>query len=908
MHDPLLMTKLFIPPPRSNLVPRPRLIEQLNAGLQVPLTLISAPAGYGKTSLLSEWRASEAGHNYPIAWISLDDDDNDPSRFLILLIAALGIIKPGIGEDALAKLQASQPSPVNTILTSLINDLVDLDHHFVLTLDDYHVIKTQSIHHALTFLLDHLPSQMHLVILSRVDPPLAVARLRGRSQLNEIRARDLRFTIEETTTFLNHLMGLSLSLDDVVALDRRTEGWAAGLQLAGLSMQGRADVHGFVSEFTGSNYYILDYLVEEVLNRQSEVVRSFLLQTSFLGRLSGPLCEIVTQTSGGQMMLEKLEQANLFLFPLDDERRWFRYHNLFGDMLHNRLRLIYPDKCIGLYGRAAQWFEQNGYLEDALQYALNAKDFTRATRLIEKAARIILEREGISVMLSWLKAFPNELIRSDPRLCVYYAWTLAHSGHLDEIEPLLQSVETMLKEGKVIPEMAALKDGLENIDPLLSQAAGGLELRYRLPIIVDYLRACFERYRNLPRAKAYCEHALKQIPEGDIFDHSVALFFLGHIYLLEGEIEKAKQELQETIKESLILDNPDIYLSAANYLAQALMLEGKLHEATLVVTKVSQYTQERPNPILSGIELIRMGDIQLEHNDLQRAQDNIHRGVRLAEAGGDFVFLREGYIARARLDHSLGNFESAMLYLQKAEQVSQHAEINQGITPIRPLRARMYLAKQDLLAAERWAIDSGINPEEDLQFLNEYGLLTQVRILIAHDRLTDSELLLERLLQFTSTAGRNSRVIEVLILLALTYSQQAKVDQALETLKRALSFAETEDHIRIFLDVGESIVPLLQNAGSRGISPKFVTRLLSEFNKITGPDLYPQQPLIEPLSKREVEVLRLISAGKSNLEIAQDLVLSVGTVKSHISHIFGKLNVQKRTECVARARDLHLIP
>ena len=418
MPTSILATKLYIPPPRSKAVPRPRLVARLNEGLHRKLTLISAPAGFGKTTLVSEW---VAGCERPVAWLSLDEGDNDLARFLAYLVAALQTITADMGKGLLAGLQSPQPPPIELILTTLLNEITTIPDHFVLVLDDYHVIDAQPVDHALTFLLEHLPPQMHLVIATREDPQLPLARLRARGQLTELRAADLRFTPSEAAEFLNQVMGLNLSADDIAALETRTEGWIAGLQMAALSMQGRSDTASFIQAFTGSHRFVLDYLVEEVLQRQPERVRSFLLQTAILDRLSGPLCDAVTGREDGRGMLDALERGNLFVVPLDDRRQWYRYHHLFADVLQARLMEEQPDQVSGLHRRASAWYEQNGLPSDAIRHALAAEDFERAADLIELAGPMVEESSLTATWLGWVRALPDELVRIRPVLSVRYA-------------------------------------------------------------------------------------------------------------------------------------------------------------------------------------------------------------------------------------------------------------------------------------------------------------------------------------------------------------------------------------------------------------------------------------------------------------------------------------------------------
>jgi LuxR family maltose regulon positive regulatory protein len=902
---PLLTTKLYLPPARPNLVPRPRLTARVSEGLTHPLTLISAPAGFGKTTLISEWRASQTGRGFRLAWLSLDNEDSDPTRFLTYLVAALGTLQPGLGDNALARLQ-SPGLPYQVILTSLINDLTDFDQPFALVLDDYHLITARPIHEALSFFLDHLPPQAHLVILTRADPPLPLARLRARGQLVEIRAADLRFNSDEVAAFLNDLMGLGLSTEDLAALEARTEGWIAGLQLAVLSMQGRDDVSRFVSRFTGSQRYIVDYLADEVLNRQTEAVQSFLLQTSILDRMTGSLCDALTGCAGGQATLEALERANLFVIPLDDDRRWYRYHHLFADVLRSRLRQRQPERWVELHRRAAQWFEHNGLPEEAVPYALAAEDYEGAVRLIELVSWRLVKRGSVLVLLRWIQALPHEFVYSHLRLCFNYAQALIEQGYLDQSEPLLQLIERALSEEGATPDL--LKDLSENVDPALIRAAGEMPLSARLPAMVDLLRTAVERLRNNPeQARAYCDRALQRIPAGDLLDHCVALLYSGNLHLLNGKMAEARQALLESVRESKIVGHDLIHFGAVVNLGLLSALEGKLHQTMSFFMEASRYAREQPQPMPDGFARIRMANVQYEWNDLPQAAANIEEGLRQAEGSDDFSLLREGCVARASLEQALGNPDSAASYLARAEQVARNIETTQGVAPIHPMRARLWIARRNLSAAEQWAEQSGLGPDRELHFRDEYGLLTLARLFIVQNWPEEAGRLLDRMLPFAASAGRQGRVIEIQMLRALAFMSGKNVHQALTALGQALSLAQPEGYVRIFLDEGEPMRELLRHAGSRGIAPQYAARLLSEFAKEPGAPPAIPQPLIEPLSERELEVLRLLAAGKSNDEIAVDLVLATGTVKKHLSNIFGKLNVGSRTQCVARARELGLL-
>lgn len=916
MSAPILTTKFYFPPARSSFVSRPRLVEKLEHGLSGPLTLISAPAGYGKTTLMSEWR-NGIGREYPLAWLSLDANDNDLARFISYFTFALVSLNPALASHTIPLVQSPQPPPVCEIVTTLINDVNEFDQQFAIALDDYHVITDQAIHGAITFLIENLPSQMHLVLLTRSDPPLPLSRLRSRGQLQEIRSEHLRFTIPEASSFFTRVMGIELSDEAIMAFETRSEGWITGLQLVALSIQGRnpESLAGFVSDFAGTHHYIADYLVDEVLNRQSDVVREFLLCTSILDQLTGSLCNTLLDRGDGQNMLEMLERSNLFLTTLDDERRWYRYHHLFADLLKSRLRQNNPQRWIELHRRAAQWCEQQGMVEESVQYALTTEDYDLAGDLIEKVSGDVVSRERISLMMRWVKSLPKEVLYSRPRLCIYYAWTLSFGGYLDEADILIRYIEEAYEEYKSSGEKTIFHSRLTNLKNTPPQHGSELPFEDRLSIVFNLQHASIERFRDLEKARNYCEIALKHILVNDLENRSTALFFLGHIQLLNGETFLAQQTLQETVRSTQLIHGISVNLSAVNYLGQAMILQGKLHQAMELYTQATRLMVDQPKSHRLGIELIRLGDVQREWNELDEASQNIQEGLYLAESIGDFVFLRDGYIARSMLEHSLGNPESAAFYLQKAEQITRNTETARGITPIKALQVRLWINMGDIQSAEQGIKALGFDIEnyasrDNLHFLDEYSLITLAHFYKASGHLGEARRLLDQLQTLAASAGRQGRVIEILIVQALTYYAGGEKTQAVESLTKALVLAEPEGYVRLLVDEGirmEELLELVSKSGGVGDLAPYVYKLLGSFpDRLANPQA-PLQPLIEPLSQRELEILTLVAAGMSNHEIADQLVLATGTVKKHLNNIFGKLDVQNRTQCVARGRELHLL-
>ncbi len=909
---PLLATKLYCPPVRTKLVSRPRLIGRLEEAFKGALTLISAPAGYGKTTLIGEWRAG-VGRQTPAAWLSLDENDNDLVRFLIYLAFATDTVSPGLVSQTLLLLQSSQISSSAEILTSLINEVSNYGRDFVLVLDDYHVITVPEIHTALTFLLDRLPQRMHIALLTRADPPLPLSRLRGRRLLAEIRAADLAFTQPEAIAFLNEVMNLGLPDADVAALGIRTEGWIAGLQLAALSIRDREDAPKFLRAFAGSSHYIIDYLADEVLVRQSEEVREFLLKTALLARMTGPLCDALTGSTDGQAILHQLEHANLFIIPLDGEQRWYRYHHLFADVLRKRCKQVSPEAVPELYRRAAQWCEQNDLLVEAVDYALAAHDYSLAIRLIEFSSWRLVARSDVSVLLRWMRALPQELVHSRLKLSFNYAQALIEQRCFAEAEIFLQAIERALHETSFSQSSAASQLS-ENTDPALSQATGRVPLLERLPILLNLLRASAAHMQDdFGGAQMYCERALLEIPSADVLDRSVAQWILGYVVLMNGDHTRATLCLQESARESAIAQHHEAHIDSLNLLGSQAMLLGNLHEALSLFTEAARYTSELPTPMPYEVQTIRMASIQRERNDLPAAAAYLSRASGQAEASHNYAYQRECYVAQAQLERAYGNMDSALHYLRKAEEVARGTQTRQGIWPIKPMQARWWIAMGNLEAAQQWASSERLLPDGVLHFRHEYGFLTLARLLLAQGHLAQADRLLARLQSFSASAGRQARVIESVMLQALVNEAAGKHPAATEKLVEALRMAEPEGYIRLFVDEGEPMRSLLAGRESQVMQSEptlraYVQKLLSGFpSPALQPGVGETQGLIEPLSERELEILRLVALGCSNQDIAERLVIAVGTVKRHTANIFGKLDVHNRTEAVARARQLNLV-
>jgi ATP/maltotriose-dependent transcriptional regulator MalT len=901
---PLLSTKLDIPRNHPSLVPRLHLIERLDEGLKRRLTLLSAPAGSGKTSALSAWIPQS---EQCVAWLSLDEGDNDPTRFWTYLIAALQRLKPDLGENVRALLRAQTPEPqrIESILTLLLNEIAEFPGDFAFALDDYHVINNPAIHTGLAFLLDHLPAQMHLYIVSRADPPLPLARWRARGQFGEIRADDLRFTHEEAATFLNQVMGLNLSASDIAALEARTEGWIAGLQLAAFSLQGRTDVTAFIAAFTGSHHYVIDYLTEEVLQRQPQEVQSFLLRTCILDQLCGPLCDAVTGAANGQAMLERLEQANLFTIPLDDERQWYRYHHLFAEVLRHRLRQLDPTRLADLHRRASEWYERNGFADDAVRHALTSEDFERAARLLEQYAGAIFWTRGeIGTFLAWLDALPDERVRAHPRLGLVYAWSLLMTGKLGTVEPRLEEVEHTL----LSPTDSSLLDELE-IKSMRGQIAA---IRSRVARL----------HNDLPRAIELSRVALDDLPQENGALRSVITLNLGIAHWQSGDLTAATRVLTQA---STIGESAGSALVALGILGDLQAEQGHLHQAAETYQQALDRAAEDgklQSPMVSWA-WVGMGDLSREWNDLDAAERQTRQGIELAKQWGNADGLAWAWLHLGRLNDARGDAAGAQAALGEAEQFVRRYEVAPWTAAkVAGERGKRWIREGNLAEAARWTRERGLSVEDEFAYLREPEYLTFARLLIAQGEREHAASFLERLLRSAEHSGLTGRVIEILVLQALGWSRE-QTEPALTALERALSLAEPEGYLRVFVDEGKPMQSLIADcrlkiAGSPDKSAKqllaFVDRLILAFPRadvvmLPKFEIENQKSAIlpEPLSARELEILSLLAAGLSNREIAQKLFLSTGTVKVHLKHIYGKLGVGSRTQAAARARELSLL-
>ncbi len=827
MLPPLVTTKLFVPPPRPSAVARPRLIARLNAGLHCRLTLVAAPAGFGKTTLVASWlseRMKDAGrgmkagqpdpasfipHPSSFAWLSLDAGDNDPARFLAYLVAAFQTIAATIGEGVLAVLQSPQLPPPDVILTALLNEITALPNHVVLVLDDYHLIDATPVDSALAFLVEHLPPQLHLVIVTREDPPLPLARLRARGQLTELRAADLRFTPAEAAAFLHEVMGLTLSAADIATLEERTEGWIAGLQLAALSMQGHQDVPGFIRAFAGDHRYIVDYLVEEVLQRQPEPVRSFLLQTAILDRLSGPLCDAVTGQEGGSARLEALHRGNFFVVPLDDQRDWYRYHQLFAEVLATHLRAEQPDQVATLHRRASVWYERHGVAADAIRHALAAEDFARAADLVELAVPAMSRRRQGATLLGWLRSLPNEVVRARPVLSVAYAHLLLDGGELDGVEARLRDAEWWLDT----PADSRAQPGA----PAAALVVVDEEAFRRLPGAISVARAGQALARgDLADTVTYARRVLDLLPEDDQLSRGGAAGFLGLAYWTSGDLAAAHRAYAEGMAHLQVAGNIADAIGGAITLADIRIAQGRLREAMRTYERALQLAAEQGAPVLRGTAdlYVGMSELQCAQNDLHAATQHLLHSQELGAHSGFPQNRYRWYVAMARIREAQGDLDGALDLLQEAERRYVRA-FSPNVRPVAALKARVWVAQGRLGEALGWARDQGLSVEDDLSYLREFAHITLARVLLARatiDRanssIPDAIGLLERLLQAAEAGERAGSVAEILVLQALAHQTQGDTPAALAPLSRALTLAEPEGYVRLFVDEGPPMAAL----------------------------------------------------------------------------------------------------
>jgi LuxR family maltose regulon positive regulatory protein len=897
----LLATKLHAPPEPSHLVPRTRLLAQVDEGVSHNLTLICAPAGFGKTTLLSEWRASEAGHRLPLTWLSLDESDSDPARFLTYLVAAIQQIDSAVGHATQAMLQSPQPPPPEVLLTTLINDIANMAAPFALALDDYHVIDSPGVHRQLAFLLEHQPSQLHVIILTREDPPLPLSRLRASGQVTDIRQVDLQFTLDETADFLRQAARLELSRGDIAALHQRTEGWIAGLQLLALSLRGQANARQLIQSFTGSDRYILDYLVDEVFQRQPPDVQDFLLKTSVLDRFSAPLCDAVADRSDSHAVLLSLERANLFIIPLDPAREWYRYHHLFADLLGHRLRIEAPRAEPQLHRRASQWYADHGFRAEAIHHALAAADWERAAELISIASDDLLKRGETVTLLNWYGALPQDFVQARSSLCLEYSWSLIFAAQLDEAETYLRRAEQLA----------------QNDSALLGKILAA--------------QAYTARTRGDSRhAFALSQRALSLLAPDDDTSRSVVAMNLGMAYWYAGHLDGAKQMLSDARDAAHRSDNRYAAAIAQIFLCRIVALRGQLHRAATAYRQIIEASGPSPIATLAIIDLARL---LYEWNDLEAAAQQAQRGIEFSQRSGNAEIVLASYRTLALIKQAQGDAAAA----QTALQESVHLAEQPGLSPSArwhelAYRVLIALLSQDLATCSH-LIDQYPTLEQ-LETLPDYLLLSSTQaqwLLIQGQRAACAELLAARY-EKASRAGAQNALVETRVLQALAAVTR---NEASSFLNEALVMAEPEGYIRTFVDLGEPMRKLMSEwrlrdeKQTRATSNhaesnllEYAARLLTAFDRPssgaqptsfhspTGALRSPQSAfpiLAEPLTERELEILRLLPTELSTRELAEHLVVSINTIKTQLKSIYAKLGAHSREEAVEKARALNLL-
>jgi LuxR family transcriptional regulator, maltose regulon positive regulatory protein len=911
-RDPLLATKLHVPRPRPGFLVRPRLLQRLTEGTAGALTLVCAPAGFGKTSLLGDWARRS---RQPVAWLSLDGGDSDPTRFWRYVAAALDQLRPGVGQRVEALFQGGQP-PLEAVLTVLVNELVQGSEAVVLVLDDYHLIEGPAVHQSLELLLERLPSQLRLVLASRADPPLPLARLRAGGQLTELREADLRFTREEAAELLRTAVGTELSEAAVTALGDQTEGWVAGLQLAALSLKGQDDVGAFVEGFSGGHRYVLDYLTEEVLDRQPQKLRAFLLETSILERLSGPLCDAVTGRSDSQELLEQAERANLFLHPLDEVRGWWRYHHLFADLLRARLQQEQPpDRVEELHRAAAAWHQAQGLADQAIGHALAADDATWAARLIEgQIDARILRWEGLTLQ-RWLAALPAELVASRPRLSLAQARLALIRGELEAIEGPLDAAERRVADAAEEP-----------FEPSVGRAAS---MMANLPAAIALERAGLAHLRgDATQMATSARRALAALDEGEWMLEWFTRWYLAVAEWVAGRLVEAEAALTSGIAGWRAASQRAPAAAALGYHGLGLVQRdrGRLEAALATYREALAVVGEPdgPAPQLAGVAFAGMAGVLYERGELDAALEYATDGIALCRQLAYTPPLAHGLVTLARIRQAQGDPAGALDALREAEWVGPSEAVVGLLNPVPAQRARLALTQGDVDTAVGWVRARGLGAEDDPGYPREREYLVLVRVLLAQQAPEQALELLERLHARAATQGRTGSLIEIHALQALARSADGDQPGALTALAEALALAAPEGYLRVFVDEGPPMAALLrqllagrrQEASAAAAPPRdHLACLVDAFEQAGLPVRHPVRHggvvvagLVEPLSPRELEVLRLLATGATNRAVAKELVVTVDTVKRHVSHLFGKLEVANRTQAVARARELGLLP
>ena len=896
MARPVIATKLFVPTLRRGLVTRPRLSERLRRGAESRLTLVSAPAGFGKTTLLAAWLCES--EDRCVAWVSLDPADSEPASFWTYVLTALHTAVPGVGSGA-RELSASSPLPTELVLTMVVNELAAAPGEVWLVLDDYHMVDSHDVDDGMAFLLEHLPRHVHVVISTRADPDLPLSRWRVRGELVEIRAADLRFTSDEAVAYLNEVAGLGLAAEDVAALEERTEGWIAALQLAAVSMQGREDVGGFIARFAGNDRYIVDYLVEEVLAHQPDPVRGFLLQSAVLDRLTGPLCDAVTGHDDGSRMLVALERANLFLVPLDDRREWYRYHHLFAEVLRARLLSDQPEQVPLLHQRASRWYEFHDLGEDAVRHALAARDVDRAVHLMELALPTVRRNRQDAVLIGWLKALPDDAVRRSPVLSVISGWSLMVSGELDAAEPRFDDAERAL---------AGVPDGST------PHWAESEEVR-TLPATIAIHRAALAQARgDVAGTAEHARRALDLAGPGDHLARGGAAGFLGLAAWSAGDVSSALSTFTQAVASLHAAGNLVDELSSTVVLADMWLAAGRPSKARQLYQRVMRLAAAQGEPTPQGTADLHVGlsEIDREVGDLLSAKGHLETAAAFGERASTPHNRYRWFVAMGRVADAEGDPDRAVTLLDQAERLYLRGVLPE-VRPIAAMKARIWITQGLLADAAGWARDRGVSATDDVGHLSEFDHLTLVRLHIARHRahpdaraIDQAAGLLDRLLDAAETSDRAGSLVEIRMLQALAHDAQGDRPRAREALGRALAEApEPDGYARLFLDEGARMTALLRDAEHHGVAGDHARRLLGFGAPESGHSPAPSSA--GPLTDRELQVLRLLDSELTGPQIARELYVSHNTLRTHTKHIFAKLEVTTRRAAVRRARERGLL-
>jgi len=895
--DLILNTKLYIPPKRSMLVHRPSISEKLEQGLNRSVTLVSAPAGFGKTTILSEWHTSEKEMGKPLAWLSLDPEDNDAERFFLYMVAALDTLKKGISDSVLPLLQMNQLPATKVILTSLINELTEtFQVPFILVLDDYHVISSPTVHEALIFLVENIPPQMHLVILTREDPPLPLARLRAQQQLTEIRAADLRFSLEETTAFLNQVMGLDLTTGQIKTLENRTEGWIAGLQLTAISMSGQDDKASFIRTFASNNRFIFDYLIDEVLEGLPSDVQNFLVKTSILDRMCAPLCDAVTGKTDSQNILLQLEQMNLFVVPLDDQRHWYRYHHLFADILRQQLKTTNQVNIHELHQKACDWYQGNELVGDAIHHALVIGNYEFVADLSESLVFESIEHNELYIIANWLEGLPDKIMQTKPWLNIALAWILFRTRQFERVEQHLQNIESSLQEHQ----------------------QQDVHIQSHIAAIKAYLAGT---HGNIDQVAAMTRKSLGLLPEKEKRLRGSMFSLLGSSLQRMGIFDDAKQAYFDGIVFSKAAGDWQNTIESYGDLTGFYVERGQLHEAFSACQEALRYVESDfikggRNPVETAYIHFRLSTILRHWNKLEESLWHAKRAIEIAQTWGSGF--RLAYVNLAIALQAVGQDEEAMQAIQQAETMATE-ESGFWLADVRSVRALLWLYQGNVVAASKWAQESGLSVDDEIPFPRQRQYLSLAQVLLAQGKNGDREALdkaiqlLSRLQVLVDASNAGAYSLQVLMFKALAYQVQGKMEEALSAFGIALPIAERGDYVHVFIREGGEMKKLLEHATRKKISPNYTKKLLNVFGDggqeadSTSQEDTPLDVITETLTPRELEVLTLLDTDLSIPDIANELVLSVDTIRTHIKRIYRKLDVHSRFEAVTRAKKLNTL-